>query len=251
MTIAKVSEITSTSTKSFDDAIEKGVKRASKTLKNLTGLGRRPGSHDRERQDHGVPRAPAGDLHPRGLSRARLPLALLAARSLSALGRRPGVDRAEGPRRAHRLGRPVAGRARRAHARGVRGGPRPGRDQHPAHRAGGTRRGARRRTRAATSSCTAAPATAPRRRSACSRSPASSGSSTCRATTRAGARKSARSSRPSDLPLPRGCGAGPAPRVHRLRRARRLAGRWPRARLAAPAGRRWGGWISSPARSAR
>ncbi len=36
MTIAKVSEITSTSSKSFDDAIEKGIKRASKTLKNVT-----------------------------------------------------------------------------------------------------------------------------------------------------------------------------------------------------------------------
>jgi len=35
MTIAKVSEITATSTKSFNDAIEKGVKRAGKTLKNL------------------------------------------------------------------------------------------------------------------------------------------------------------------------------------------------------------------------
>lgn len=37
MTVAKVSEITSTSSKSFNDAIEKGVKRASKTLKNITG----------------------------------------------------------------------------------------------------------------------------------------------------------------------------------------------------------------------
>jgi len=36
MTIAKVSEITSTSTKSFEDAVEQGVKRAAKTLKNLT-----------------------------------------------------------------------------------------------------------------------------------------------------------------------------------------------------------------------
>ena len=35
MTIAKVSEITATSTKSFNDAIESGVKRAGKTLKNL------------------------------------------------------------------------------------------------------------------------------------------------------------------------------------------------------------------------
>ena len=36
MTIAKVSEITSTSSKSFEDAVQKGVKRATKTLKNLT-----------------------------------------------------------------------------------------------------------------------------------------------------------------------------------------------------------------------
>ena len=36
MTVAKVSEITSTSSKSFQDAIEKGIKRADKTLKNLS-----------------------------------------------------------------------------------------------------------------------------------------------------------------------------------------------------------------------
>ncbi|MGH8197498.1 MAG: dodecin family protein [Steroidobacteraceae bacterium] len=36
MTIAKVSEITSTSERSFADAIQKGIKRASKTLKNIT-----------------------------------------------------------------------------------------------------------------------------------------------------------------------------------------------------------------------
>ena len=36
MTIAKVSEITSTSSKSFEDAVQQGVKRATKTLKNLT-----------------------------------------------------------------------------------------------------------------------------------------------------------------------------------------------------------------------
>ena len=36
MTVAKVSEITSTSSKSFDDAIDRGIKRASKTLKNVT-----------------------------------------------------------------------------------------------------------------------------------------------------------------------------------------------------------------------
>ena len=36
MAVAKVSEITSTSSKSFEDAIERGIKRASKTLKNVT-----------------------------------------------------------------------------------------------------------------------------------------------------------------------------------------------------------------------
>lgn len=35
MAIAKVSEITATSNKSFEDAVERGVKRAGKTLKNL------------------------------------------------------------------------------------------------------------------------------------------------------------------------------------------------------------------------
>jgi len=37
MSIAKVTEITSSSTKSFDDAIADGVKRANKSLKNVTG----------------------------------------------------------------------------------------------------------------------------------------------------------------------------------------------------------------------
>ena len=37
MSIAKVTEIISSSTKSFEDAVESGVKRASKTLKGITG----------------------------------------------------------------------------------------------------------------------------------------------------------------------------------------------------------------------
>ncbi len=37
MSVAKVTEIIASSKKSFDDAIEKGVERASKTLKNVTG----------------------------------------------------------------------------------------------------------------------------------------------------------------------------------------------------------------------
>jgi len=35
MAIASISEIKSTSTKSFDDAIKQGVKRATKTLRNV------------------------------------------------------------------------------------------------------------------------------------------------------------------------------------------------------------------------
>ena len=37
MSIAKVTEITSSSAKSFDDAISDGIKRANKSLKNVTG----------------------------------------------------------------------------------------------------------------------------------------------------------------------------------------------------------------------
>ena len=35
MAVAKVSEISSTSTKSFEDAIEQGIRRAGKTLRNI------------------------------------------------------------------------------------------------------------------------------------------------------------------------------------------------------------------------
>lgn len=37
MSVARVTEITSSSKKSFEDAVDQGVERASKTLKNLTG----------------------------------------------------------------------------------------------------------------------------------------------------------------------------------------------------------------------
>ncbi len=37
MSVAKISEISATSKKSFDDAITEGIKRANKTLKNVTG----------------------------------------------------------------------------------------------------------------------------------------------------------------------------------------------------------------------
>jgi len=36
MSVAKITEITSSSTKSFDDAVASGIKRASKTLKNIS-----------------------------------------------------------------------------------------------------------------------------------------------------------------------------------------------------------------------
>ena len=37
MSVAKVSEITATSTKSFEDAIQQGLTRAAKTLRNVRG----------------------------------------------------------------------------------------------------------------------------------------------------------------------------------------------------------------------
>ncbi len=37
MAVAKVTEIISSSSKSFDDAIESGIKRAGKTVRNITG----------------------------------------------------------------------------------------------------------------------------------------------------------------------------------------------------------------------
>jgi flavin-binding protein dodecin len=37
MAIARVTEITASSKKSFDDAVEKGITRANKTLKNVQG----------------------------------------------------------------------------------------------------------------------------------------------------------------------------------------------------------------------
>jgi flavin-binding protein dodecin len=37
MSVAKITEISSTSTKSFEDAITQGIERANKTLKNLKG----------------------------------------------------------------------------------------------------------------------------------------------------------------------------------------------------------------------
>lgn len=37
MTVARITEISASSTKSFEDAVRVGVSRASKTLKNITG----------------------------------------------------------------------------------------------------------------------------------------------------------------------------------------------------------------------
>lgn len=37
MSVAKVTEITASSSKSFEDAVQKGIKRAGKTLRNVKG----------------------------------------------------------------------------------------------------------------------------------------------------------------------------------------------------------------------
>lgn len=38
MSLAKIVQIVATSEKSFDDAVQKGVKKAAKTLRNITGV---------------------------------------------------------------------------------------------------------------------------------------------------------------------------------------------------------------------
>ena len=38
MSVARVTEIIATSSKSFDDAVEEGIKRATKTLENVTSV---------------------------------------------------------------------------------------------------------------------------------------------------------------------------------------------------------------------
>lgn len=38
MSVAKITEISASSTKSFEDAVKTGVERASKTLKNIKGV---------------------------------------------------------------------------------------------------------------------------------------------------------------------------------------------------------------------
>ncbi|HEY4645763.1 MAG TPA: dodecin family protein [Steroidobacteraceae bacterium] len=46
MSVARVTEVIASSSKSFDDAVTSGVERASKTLKGVTAAwGREPGGH--------------------------------------------------------------------------------------------------------------------------------------------------------------------------------------------------------------
>ena len=57
MSVAKVTEIISSSEKGFDDAVKQGIKRANKTLKNVKGAWVQNQQVDRRRrQDHRVPR---------------------------------------------------------------------------------------------------------------------------------------------------------------------------------------------------
>ena len=64
MSVAKVIEITSTSERSFEDAIVKGIARADKTLNNIEGMDQGAESRGEQRQDQYLPRQYAGDLHP-------------------------------------------------------------------------------------------------------------------------------------------------------------------------------------------
>jgi len=63
MSVAKITEIQSSSTTSFDDAIKAGISRADKTLRNLTGAWVKSEGGDREGADHGVSSALEGLVH--------------------------------------------------------------------------------------------------------------------------------------------------------------------------------------------
>ena len=65
MSVARVTEITASSKKSFQDAIEKGIERAAQTLKNVEGawIQEQKIVVD-ERQDHRLPGQHEGDVHP-------------------------------------------------------------------------------------------------------------------------------------------------------------------------------------------
>ena len=68
MSVAKVSEISATSSKSFEDAIQQGIARASKTLRNIRGAWIKE-QHVRcdERQDRGIPGQHDGHIRARRL----------------------------------------------------------------------------------------------------------------------------------------------------------------------------------------
>ena len=68
MAVARVTEISSTSTKSFEDAIQQGVARATKTLRNVRSAWVKEQRVDIEDgEDHRVPGQHDGDVRPRRL----------------------------------------------------------------------------------------------------------------------------------------------------------------------------------------
>ena len=56
MSIAKVTEVIASSTKSFDDALESGIARASKTLKGISGVDCGSKSYRDRWQNQRIPR---------------------------------------------------------------------------------------------------------------------------------------------------------------------------------------------------
>jgi flavin-binding protein dodecin len=66
--VAKVSEISARSTKSFEDAMQTGITRAAKTLrKRAQRVGEGATHRGIERQDHRLPGEPDGHVHARRL----------------------------------------------------------------------------------------------------------------------------------------------------------------------------------------
>ena len=72
MAVARVTEISATSPKGFDDAIQQGVTRATKTLpERPQRMGQGTAGRHQGRPDRRLPGKPDGDVRPRRLTRAR------------------------------------------------------------------------------------------------------------------------------------------------------------------------------------
>src|SRR6266568_2804025 len=100
MAVARVTEISSTSPKSFEDAIHQGISRSTKTLRNVRSAWVKEQRVDvKNKPDRRVPGQPDGDVRPR-----RLTLTSDRAPFLSASEDRRAVSAREAPGRPRSAG---------------------------------------------------------------------------------------------------------------------------------------------------